>query len=224
MSKPMNVGIYLFENLTMLDAYAPLQMFSFVDQFNTFTFADEKQPVLADCGAILTPDYDLASCPDIDILMVPGGRDVLPQMKNQTLMSFLKNREETTKYFTSVCTGSLILAEAGLLDGYKATTHWGWIDALESYDDIDVVDERVCVDRNRVTGGGITAGLDFALTLIAEVVDPPVAQATQLVFEYRPAPPYDAGSPDKAPQPVLELIQGKISEIRKGLNEYRNIN
>jgi transcriptional regulator GlxA family with amidase domain len=215
-----NVGIYLFENMTMLDGYAPLQMLSFVEQFNTFTFARTKRPFPSDCGAILTPDHDFETCPDIDILVMPGGGDVLKEMKDDNLKNFLNSRAGKMQYITSVCTGALILAETGLLDGYKATTHWGWIDALESYNDIEVVDERVCIDRNRITGGGITAGLDFALTLIAEVVGEPVAQATQLVFEYRPQPPYDAGSPDTAPEQISNMVKAEINQRRQELDKH----
>jgi transcriptional regulator GlxA family with amidase domain len=151
---------------------------------------------------------------------MPGGGNVLPEMTNPDLQAFLKRLAPEAKYITSVCTGALILAEAGLLDGYKATTHWGWIDALAGYPEIEVVDERVAVDRNRITGGGITAGLDFALTLIAEVVGPPAAQAVQLLFEYRPAPPYDSGSPDSAPPPIKEMVSGRLNQVRGDLNAF----
>ena len=220
MADRMNVGIYLFENMTMLDGFAPLQILSFVEQFNTFTFAQTKQPLPSDSGAMLTPDYDLESCPPLDILVMPGGGDVLPQMTNPDVQAFLKRVGQNVKYVTSVCTGALILAEAGLLDGYRATTHWGWIKHLSAYPHIEVVDERVAVDRNRITGGGVTAGIDFALTLIAEVVGPPVAQAMQLVFEYRPSPPFNAGSPDSAPKEVVEMVQGLMGQQTGELDKF----
>ncbi len=204
----------------MLDGYAPLQMLSAVEQMDTFTFALSKEPMKSDCGALLTADHDLESCPRIDILVMPGGGDVLSQMTNPDLQQFLKRIAPKAKYITSVCTGALILAEAGLLNGYRATTHWGWVKALDSYPEVEVVDERVVVDRNRITGGGITAGLDFALTLIAEVVGPPAAQAMQLLFEYRPMPPFDAGSPDSAPPEIREMISGRIREISSDLNTF----
>ena len=220
MADTMNVGIYLFENMTMLDGFAPLQILSFVEQFNTFTFAHSKGPLKSDSGALLTPDYDLESCPPLDILVMPGGGDVLPQMVNPDVQAFLKRASENAKYVTSVCTGALILAEAGLLDGYRATTHWAWIKHLSAYPNIEVVDERVAVDRNHITGGGVTAGIDFALTLIAEVVGPPVAQAMQLAFEYRPQPPFDAGSPDTAPPEILEMVQGLVSQQSQDLDKF----
>lgn len=220
MATPMNVGIYIFEDMTMLDGYAPLQMLAFVEQFNTFTFAQAKAPLRSDCGAMLTPDHDFETCPPLDILIVPGGGNVLPQMLDEQVQAFLRRAGESASYVTSVCTGALILAEAGLLDGFKATTHWGWIDSLSAYPAIDVVDQRVVVDRTRITGGGITAGLDFALTLIGEVVAPPVAQAMQLIFEYRPDPPYNAGSPAAAPADILAMVNTQIAEQSSELFEF----
>ena len=220
MTAPMNVGIYIFEGMTMLDGYAPLQVLSFVEQFNTFTFSTKGVAVKSDCGALLTPDYGLDDCPDLDILVMPGGGDVFGQMRDPTLQSFLKDQGAKAKYVTSVCTGALILAEAGLLDGYKATTHWAWMDDLALYPAIEVVDERVAIDRNRITGGGITAGLDFALTVLAEVIGPEVAQTIQLVFEYRPQPPFNSGSPETAPQEIVSMVRGMVDKRSKELRDY----
>jgi transcriptional regulator GlxA family with amidase domain len=220
MATPMNVGIYLFEDMTMLDGFAPLQILSFVEQFNTCTFARTKTPFRSDCGALLTPDHDFESCPELDIIVMPGGGNVLPEMTDSVLMTFLHEAGPKAQYVTSVCTGALILAEAGLLDGFRATTHWAWIEDLRCYDQIEVVDERVAVDRSRITGGGITAGIDFALTLIAEVVGPPAAQAMQLLFEYRPQPPYDSGSPATAPKEILEHVRAQTAAQSVGLREF----
>jgi transcriptional regulator GlxA family with amidase domain len=220
MSQPLNVGIYLFESVTMLDGYAPLQILSFVEQFNTFTFAKKISPLKSDCGALLTPDYDFDSCPELDILVVPGGGDVLGEMTDPNVIEFLKEKGAQAKYVTSVCTGALILAEAGLLESYRATTHWAYLDKLGVFPDIEALDERVVVDRNRITGGGITAGIDFALTLISEVIAPEVAQTIQLIFEYRPQPPFNAGSPDTAPEEVVAMVNGIVAEKAKDLNEF----
>jgi transcriptional regulator GlxA family with amidase domain len=220
MSEAKNVGILIFEDMTMLDGYAPMQMLSFVEQFKTFTFAKTSAPLRSDCGAMLTPDYSFDTCPEPDILIVPGGGNVLPQMTDSVTQDFLKAAAARAQYVTSVCTGALILAEAGLLDGFRATTHWGWIDSLAAYEKINVVDERVVVDRNRITGGGITAGIDFALTLIAEVVAPPAAQAMQLIFEYRPEPPFDSGSPTSAPPEILAMVKQQIAQQSGELFQY----
>ncbi len=220
MPTPMNVGIYLFENMTMLDGFAPLQVLSFVEQFNTFTFAKNDQPLKSDCGAVLTPDYGFDTCPPLDILVVPGGGDVLTEMTDPQVVAFLKEVGNKAQYVTSVCSGALILAEAGLLDGYRATTHWGWLEHLSAYSEIEVVDERVAVDRNRLTGGGITAGIDFALTLIAEAVGVGAAQVVQLVVEYRPQPPFNAGGPDTAPAEIRETVQGMLNARNQGMVEF----
>lgn len=221
MNERLNVGIYLFENMTMLDAYAPLQVLSMVPAFNTFTFAGTTAPLRCDSGVDLLPQYGLGDCPALDILVMPGGGDVSGPVRDERLMAFLRARADRMQYITSVCSGALVLAEAGLLDGYRATTHWAYLDTLRTaYPAVSVVDERVAVDRNRLTGGGVTAGIDFALTLVSVVVDPAAAQAVQLLVEYRPQPPFDAGSPVSAPAPVLAQVQQICTEVRKPLEDY----
>ncbi len=220
MTERLNVGIYLFENMTMLDGYAPLQILSFVPQFQTFTFASEKKLLRSDCGALLTPDYDFASCPPLDLLIVPGAGDILPQLSDARVLANLRRLADNARYITSVCTGALVLAEAGLLEGYRATTHWGWMKHLATYPNVTVVDQRVVVDRDRITGGGVTAGIDFALTLIAEIVGVPVAQAMQLIVEYRPEPPFNAGSPTTAPAEVIAQVMPMVRELEHGLGEF----
>ena len=218
------VGIYIFENMTMLDAYAPLQFFAMVEEMEAFTFAKTDAPLMCDAGALLTPHYGFDNCPDVDILVVPGGGNTLQQMQDGEVLDFLRKQGEQADYVTSVCTGSLILAAAGLLDGYKAATHWGYTDVLASYANITQVDKRVVIDRNRITGGGITAGLDFALTIISEVIGEPAAHAMQLVFEYRPEPPFNSGGPETAPPPVVDAVKGMISEIAGDLQAFAQKN
>ena len=215
-----NVGIYIFENMTMMDAYAPLQFFAIVEEMNTFTFAKTNAPLMSDAGALLTPHYGFADCPKIDVLVVPGGGNTLAQMKDSAVITHLQAVGAAAEYVTSVCTGSLILAEAGLLDGYKVATHWGYTDVLRAYPAVTQIDERVVVDRNRITGGGITAGLDFALTIIAEVIDEPTAHAMQLIFEYRPQPPFNSGGPETAPPPVVAAVRSKIDSIAADLKAF----
>ncbi len=212
MSK-LKVGVYLFENMTMLDGFAPLQFFAFVEDFETFTFAKTREPVRGDAGALLTPDYGFSDCPEIDVLVVGGGGDLLPQLRDREAVEFLAKAGEGARYVTSVCSGALLLAEAGLLKGHRAATHWAYTELLAAYPDVTVVDERVCVDRNRITGGGVTAGIDFALTAIAEIANPTEAQALQLMFEYRPAPPFDAGSPETAPPEISAAVRARAAEI-----------
>lgn len=220
METRLNVGILLFDNMTMLDGYAPLQFLAMVPQFHAFTFARTAAPILSDCGARLTPDHDFESCPPLDILVVPGGGDVLPQMRDSETIATLRRLAHGASYVTSVCTGALILAEAGLLDGYRATTHWACLPHLRRYPAIQVEDQRVVVDGNRITGGGVTAGIDFALTLIATVVGAPLAQTLQLLFEYRPAPPFDSGSPATAPAAVVAQAELMFKPQLDGLHTY----
>jgi cyclohexyl-isocyanide hydratase len=220
MSK-LNVGVFIYPKVTMLDAYAPHQIFSYVEQFNTFLFAKSKEPFQSDSGAILTANYDFKDSPEIDILVIAGAADTLDVLKDKDTINFIRKAGLNAKYVTSVCTGSLFLAEAGLLDGFKAATHWGWKDCLESYPDITVVDERVCVDGNRITGGGITAGLDFAFNLISEVVNEDVAQAMQLIFQYSPEPPFTAGLPETTPEHILEIVNPIVTQLKSnGIVEY----
>jgi cyclohexyl-isocyanide hydratase len=127
-------------------------------------------------------------------------------VNDEEMLAFLRQQAEGAKYITSVCTGSLVLGAAGLLKGYRAATHWTAMDFLSSFGAIPTK-TRVCVDRNRITGGGVTAGIDFALTLVSQLVDRKTAEAIQLGIEYNPAPPFNAGSPDTAPAEVLAFIK-----------------
>jgi cyclohexyl-isocyanide hydratase len=218
--RKLQVGVFVFDRMTMLDGYAPLQIFAFVPQFEVCTFARTPAPVRADCGALLTPTHGFADCPPLDIVVVPGGGNVLPEMIDPQVGEFLRAQAKHARYVTSVCTGALILAEAGLLDGYRATTHWGSLDYLRAYRGIEVVDERVVVDRDRISGGGVTAGIDFALTLIAKVVDDLTAQTMQLLFEYRPQPPFDAGSPATAPAAALANLRQLFDSLDGDLRAH----
>ncbi|HSR63499.1 MAG TPA: DJ-1/PfpI family protein [Gammaproteobacteria bacterium] len=221
MSEQLNVGVFIYPKVTMLDAYAPHQIFSYVDQFNTFLFAKDKEPLVSDSGAILTANYGFADCPSIDILVVAGAADTLDTLKDRKTIDFIRKAGRNAKYVTSVCTGSLFLAEAGLLDGYRAATHWGWKDCLECYPNVTVVDERVTIDGNRITGGGITAGLDFAFTVISEVVNEDVAQVLQLIFQYSPEPPFAAGLPETTPEHIRQMVDPIVAQLKSnGIVEY----
>ena len=222
MTEKRTVGIYIYPQVTMLDAYGPLQFFAMVDEFEAFTFSKMSEPVMSDAGALLTPHYGFNDCPEIDVLVVAGAGNVLPQLKDREVIDFLRNIGEKAEYVTSVCTGGLILAEAGLLDGHRAVTHWTYAKLLDSYPNITLVDERVCISGNGITGGGITAGIDFAISVIANIIGEPTAHVTQLLFEYRPAPPFNSGGPDTAPQFAVDIARGKVAEIATDLWEYVN--
>ncbi len=217
---PMKVGIYIFENMTMIDGYAPLQFFAMAPGIEVFTFSKTSDPLLCDAGVYLTPQYGFDDCPDIDVLVISGGGNVLKQMQDKEVIDFVRKAGEKANYVTSVCTGSLILAEAGLLDGHKAATHWAFTEALSNFPKVDQVDERVCISGNRITGGGMTAGLDFALTVISEVIEEPAAHVMQLLFEYRPAPPFNSGGPETAPEFAVQAVRGQVSQLAGDLFEY----
>jgi cyclohexyl-isocyanide hydratase len=155
-----------------------------------------------------------ADCPPLDVICVPGGSGVGALMEDPQTLDFLKAQAQTARYVTSVCTGSLVLGAAGLLRGRKATTHWAYHDLLAPLGAIPV-QERVVRDGNLLTGGGITAGIDFALTLAAELYSEAAAQLVQLQIEYAPAPPFDAGRPDTAPRHVLDEANKRTAESRR---------
>ena len=165
----------------------------------------------------LTPTITFADCPQLDVICVPGGGGTDDMVNDQEMLDFLRSQAERAKYITSVCTGSLVLGAAGLLRGYRAATHWTAMDFLAAFGAIPTK-TRVCVDRNRVTGGGVTAGIDFALTLVSIMVDRQTAEAIQLRLEYNPAPPFNAGSPDTAPPEILAFMKEKIApaQARRG--------
>lgn len=220
MSSKKKVGIYLFEGMTMIDGYAPLQFFALAPEIEVFTFAKTTEPVMSDANALLTPNYGFENCPDVDILVVAGGGNVLSELQDKEVIEFIRNVGEKAEYVTSVCTGSIILAEAGLLDGHEAATHWAFTAALDAYPEVTLVDERVCVSGNRITGGGMTAGLDLALTVLSEVIDVPTANVMQLLFEYRPAPPFDSGSPRTAPGFAVDAVRNQVNQVASDLFEY----
>lgn len=215
-----NVGIYIWPNMTMMDALGPHQILGFMPELNVYTFAKSTEPLLTDTKMKLVADYAFSDCPQPDILIVAGGGNPLPEMADKEVVDFIGKLGQNAEYVASVCTGSLILAEAGLLDGYQATTHWAYKKFLRQYELVEVVDGRVVSDRTRLTGGGVTAGIDFALTLIGKVIGEEAAMAAELIFEYRPEPPYGTGSPAVAPAPLVEHVEGLIKQLAPGLPEF----
>ena len=210
----MKIGLVLFPNLTQLDLTGPYEVFVRVPDAEVFLVAAQFEPVRSDRGLSILPNTTFADCPALDILCVPDGPGVLNAMIDQNMISFLQKQGATAHYVTSVCTGALVLAAAGLLDGYKATTHWLSIDLLKLFDKVEVINERVVKDRNRLTGGGVTAGIDFGLALVAEIYGEAAAQTIQLSIEYCPQPPFNAGSPSTAPALVLEAVLTKTAEAQ----------
>ena len=210
MSAPLQIGLVIFPKVTQLDFTGPLQVFSSVPGATVHLIWKRIEPVASDSVMMLTPTITFADCPQLDVICVPGGFGTDDMINDEEMLGFLRKQAEGAKYVTSVCTGSLVLGAAGLLRSYRAATHWTAMEYLAAFG-ATAAKTRVCVDRNRVTGGGVTAGIDFALTLVSLLTDRQTAQAIQLRLEYNPAPPFNAGSPDTVPPEILAFMKEKIA-------------
>lgn len=182
--------------------------------------ARSMDPVQGGNGLVIMPTATFETCPkDLDILLVGGGSaGTLAALRDDATIAFLEDRGSRAKWVTSVCTGSLLLGRAGLLKGYRATSHWIGRPLLKEFGAIEV-DERVVFDRNRVTGAGVSAGLDFALALVKLLRPLAAAQAAQLFAEYAPEPPLDSGTPDRAPPEVLAIARELLADFSSGVLE-----
>ncbi|HEX3593998.1 MAG TPA: DJ-1/PfpI family protein [Polyangiaceae bacterium] len=197
MNAPIHIGFFIYPGVTQLDATGPAQVLSRVPGAVIHMIWKSKQPVATDAGFAIAPTDSFASCPELDVLCVPGGGGQAELMTDDDVLGFLRHQGNGAKYVTSVCTGSLLLGAAGLLEGYEAACHWAWRDLLTMFGAKPKA-ARVVRDRNRISGGGVTAGIDFALTLAAELADEETARLIQLSIEYDPAPPFSCGSPEGA--------------------------
>ena len=217
MSDQLQIGLVVFPRLTQLDLTGPVQVFSSVPGAKVHLIWKRIEPVTSDSVLTLTPTVSFADCPQLDVICVPGGLGTDDMINDEEMLDFLRKQAVAAKYVTSVCTGSLVLGAAGLLQGYRAATHWTAMDFLAEFG-ATPTRTRVCIDRNRVTGGGVTAGIDFALTLVSLLVDRQTAEAIQLGLEYNPAPPFNAGSPDTAPPEILALMKERNApaQARRG--------
>jgi cyclohexyl-isocyanide hydratase len=218
MPTPLQIGLVIFPKVTQLDLTGPLQVFSSVPGAKVYLIWKRIEPVPSDSVLTLTPTTTFADCPQLDVICVPGGAGSDDMVNDDEMLEFLRTQAKDAKYITSVCTGSLVLGAAGLLQGYRATTHWSAMEFLEAFG-ATPVNTRVCTDRNRVTGGGVTAGIDFALTLVSMLVDRQTAEAIQLRLEYDPAPPFNAGTPGVAPPEVLALMKQRIASTQPRRSE-----
>jgi cyclohexyl-isocyanide hydratase len=207
----MRIGMILFAGFTQLDLTGPFEVFARFPEAEVLLLSHDLQPVYADKGMGILPTQTFAECGTLDILFVPGGPGVSFAMQSQTIQDFLRQQGASAQYVTSVCTGSLVLASAGLLNGYRATTHWMSVDLLR-YFGVIVADERVVQDRNRITGGGVTAGIDFALYLADVLYGRSHAQGIQLSLEYNPQPPFAGGHPSLSDPAVVAEARAKAAE------------
>ncbi|MEW2452251.1 DJ-1/PfpI family protein [Streptomyces parvulus] len=205
----MQIAIVLFDRFTALDAVGPYETLGRLPDAETVFVAERTGPVRTDTGNLaLTADRTLADVPAPDIVVVPGGPGQTPQMENEPLLDWLRTADTTSTWTTSVCTGSLLLAAAGLLRGHRATSHWLALEHLRRFG-AEPTGERVVTDGKYVTAAGVSSGIDMGLTLLGRIAGDDHARAVQLLTEYDPQPPYDAGSPDKAPHHLVEELRGR---------------
>jgi len=201
------IGFILYPRFTALDFIGPFEVLSRLPGHRAVVIAETSEPVPDEQGPVaVTPEFTFESAPQLDVVLVPGGPGQLAQMGNENMRAFLRGQAEEAALVTSVCTGALILGDAGLLEGKRATTHWLAYDALEGLGATHVA-ERIVRDGNVITAAGVSAGIDLGLLLAAEIAGEAIAQAIQLGIEYDPQPPFDAGSPAKAPPKLVEVMR-----------------
>ena len=210
--EPTRVVFLVYPNVTQLDLTGPAQVLSRLRNARVDLVWRSRDPVQTDSGFALLPTATLDEIEKADILCVPGGFGCVDVMEDGEVLGWVRSIGENAQWVTSVCTGSLILGAAGLLRGYRATSHWAWRDYLNLFD-AEPVAERVVFDRNRVTGGGVTAGIDFALALMAAIEGEAYARAVQLGLEYDPHPPFDSGAPDKAGELLVQRVHERSNRM-----------
>jgi cyclohexyl-isocyanide hydratase len=208
----LSIAFLLFPQVTQLDLTGPAQVLSRLGRAKLDLVWATRDPVPTDAGFAILPTATFDEVPRADILCVPGGIGVSEVMRDDAAMAWVRQVGEGAQWVTSVCTGSLILGAGGLLDGYRATTHWAWHEHLSLFG-ATPVRSRIVIDRNRVTGGGVTAGIDFALTLTALLRGEEHARMLQLGFEYDPAPPFDAGSPERAGPELVASYRARMDRL-----------
>ena len=210
----IEIGFLVFPRVQQLDLTGPYEVLAMVPGARVHLVAKTPEPVATATGLVLTPTVSFAECPALDVVCVPGGSGVNPLMEDAETLGFLRRQAEGARYITSVCTGALVLGAAGLLRGKRATTHWAAHDLLAALGAIPT-QGRVVRDGNLITGGGVTAGIDFGLALAAELADEATAKAIQLHLEYAPAPPFDAGRPETAAPDILAATRERLAATRR---------
>jgi putative intracellular protease/amidase len=209
----MNIAILIFDRLTALDAVGPYEVLSRLPGAKVTFVAAQPGPKRTDTGQLaLTADASLVELPHPEVVLVPGGPGRQALMDDGSVHDWLRAADERSTWTTSVCTGSLILAAAGLLKGKRATSHWLALEELRGLG-VDAVPERVVFDGKIVTAAGVSAGIDMALALAAKIADERTAQAIQLGIEYDPQPPFDAGSPERAPVEIVQALRARRASL-----------
>jgi cyclohexyl-isocyanide hydratase len=210
----LEIGILVFPGVQQLDLTGPYEVFASLPEAKVHLIWKDRAPIASATGLVLGPTMTFGECPKLDVICVPGGGGVNALLQDEAVLNFVRVQAKSARYVTSVCTGSLVLGAAGLLRGRKATTHWFSHDFLARFGAIPV-QGRVVRDGNLITAGGVTAGIDFGLAVVAELVGRTEAEAIQLGLEYAPAPPFAAGAPDEAPSAVVAAVKERLAPTRK---------
>jgi cyclohexyl-isocyanide hydratase len=210
---PIEIGLLVFPNVQQLDLTGPYEVFASWPQARVSLIWKSRESVVSSTGLRLEPNATFEDCPQLDVVCVPGGVGINPLLVDEEVLDFLRRQAASARFVTSVCTGALVLGAAGLISGKRATTHWASHDLLAAFGAIPT-QARVVRDGALMTGGGVTAGIDFALALVAELAGLETAQAIQLQLEYAPEPPFDAGTPSSAPAEVVALLGKRGAAVR----------
>jgi cyclohexyl-isocyanide hydratase len=215
----VEIGLLLFPKLTQLDLTGPFEVLTRLPDARVHLVWQDTQSVVSDRGMTLSPTVSFDDCPQLDVIVVPGGFGVQAQLMDDTTLRFLRDQATGARWVAAVCTGSLILGAAGLLRGYRATTHWAYVDLLDAFGALPT-SGRVVIDRNRITGGGVTAGIDAALVMAAQLFGEDVAKDIQLQIEYAPDPPFQSGHPTTAEKATLTRVRQSLAPL---LEERRRV-
>lgn len=225
----LHIGFLIYPGVIQLDVMGAYQVLAFPPNTHMHLIWKTLTPISSNEGLTLAPTTTVRDCPPLDVVCVPGGGiGQIDVMKDPEILDFLKQQSKDAQYVTSVCTGSMILAAAGVLQGYQATCHWAFRDQLAMLG-VDVIPQRVVIDRNRVTGAGVTSGIDFGLTLLGLLCGEEIAKMTQLMMEYRPDPPFNTGTPETAGEEIVQpfiklgkpLLDAFLAQTRETANQLR---
>ncbi|MEM9771912.1 MAG: DJ-1/PfpI family protein [Cyanobacteria bacterium P01_D01_bin.73] len=211
------IGLVFYPGMTALDMVGPQQVFSALPGVELHRIWKTLDPIVCDDEMAILPDTTFENCPSLDVICVGGGLGQQAVVDDDEVIEFFRTQGKTAQFITSVCGGSQFLAKAGLLQGYRAAIHWGMQKQLKAYEGVELGCERVVIDRNRITGGGVTAGIDFGLTVTKTLYGEETAKIVQLLLEYDPAPPFDTGSPEKAGPELVKkalLFMQEISDLK----------
>lgn len=216
-----SIGILLFPRVTNLDYIGIYDVFSKIPGYTICLISKNSGLIETEGGLKVIADYSFRDIKNADILFIPGGMGINAVLQDREYLEFIRKTGVSAEYVTSVCTGSLALAATGLLKGYRATTHWRYLSLLKDFG-VKVSEDRVVIDRNRITGGGVTAGIDFALILVGLVLNPLVAKRIELLLEYNPQPPFGTGHPGLADKDTLNTVLEKTEEVYLERKEIMN--